>query len=176
MGGRVRYLPASLASTHWRPITSPSAVVTIKIVSRYYQDIPWEAQAAPVRTTASVQCLLQLSTRMHSQLGDLRTPQKEDSVWLELKEWIDFWWAIMEAFLEEHEPKRCGKYREMDRAQRATKLILKWGRRRAWGERERGQAANKVEAPESHITETLKIFHSIFADFLGVHGGCKGKV
>lgn len=42
--------------------------------------------------------------------------------------------------------------------------------------RERGQAANKVEAPESHITETLKIFHSIFADFLGVHGGCKGKV
>lgn len=31
----------------------------------------------------------------------------------------------MEAFLEEHEPKRCGKYREMDRAQRATKLILK---------------------------------------------------
>lgn len=36
--------------------------------------------------------------------------------------------------------------------------------------------SNKVEAPESHITETLKIFHSIFADFLGVHGGCKGKV
>lgn len=130
-------------------------------------DIPWEAQAAPVRTTASVQCLLQLSTRMLSHLGDLRTPQKEGSVWLELKEWIDFWWAIMEAFLEEHEPKRYGKYREMDRVQRATKLILKWGRREAWGERERCLAQTKLRLLKAILQKLWRFFTASLQTFWG---------
>lgn len=45
-------------------------------------------------------------------------------------------------------------------------------------ERERSQAANKVEALESHMkpSETLNTFHSIFTDILGLYGGCKDKV